>query len=122
MQHEGGTERDATFRDLVLRNQARLRGIARSYGLSETDDLLQEILLQLWRSIDRFRGDARIDTWCYRVALNTAISWRRRRAAERPAGFSRNGEVSVVPGKVDADNEAELVHKFGKTLSEIDRA
>ena len=41
------------------------------------DDLFQEILLQLWLSIPRFRGKAKETTWIYRVALNTALVWRR---------------------------------------------
>ncbi len=38
------------------------------------NDLFQEIVLQLWRSFPSFRGEAKITTWMYRIALNTAIS------------------------------------------------
>jgi RNA polymerase sigma-70 factor, ECF subfamily len=38
------------------------------------NDLFQEIVLQLWRSFSSFRGEAKITTWMYRIALNTAIS------------------------------------------------
>ncbi|GCC52579.1 RNA polymerase subunit sigma-70 [Chryseotalea sanaruensis] len=38
------------------------------------NDLFQEIVLQLWRSFPTFRGEAKITTWMYRIALNTAIS------------------------------------------------
>lgn len=34
-------------------------------------------MLQIWRSLKRFEGRSSVDTWCYRVALNTALSWRR---------------------------------------------
>lgn len=37
-------------------------------------DLFQEIVFQLWKSFHRFRGDSKISTWIYRVALNTAIT------------------------------------------------
>lgn len=38
------------------------------------NDLFQEIVLQLWKSFPSFRGEAKITTWMYRIALNTAIS------------------------------------------------
>ncbi len=53
--------------------------VVNAYGASpeEQEDLFQEILLQLWLSIPRFRGKAKETTWIYRVALNTALVWRR---------------------------------------------
>lgn len=42
------------------------------------NDLFQEIVLQLWKSFPTFRGEAKITTWMYRIALNTAISGYRR--------------------------------------------
>lgn len=39
----------------------------------ERCDLYQEIVLQLWLAYESFRGEAKISTWIYRVALNTAI-------------------------------------------------
>jgi RNA polymerase sigma-70 factor (ECF subfamily) len=64
--------------------------VARAYTLNQEDcqDLAQEILLQVWRSLPRFQGRASASTWCYRVALNTALGWRRkehrRKARQRP--------------------------------------
>lgn len=63
---------------------------ARAYTFTSEDrqDLTQEILLELWRSLPRFQGRASASTWIYRVALNTAIRWRRkerrRQAGRRP--------------------------------------
>jgi len=54
--------------------------VARAYTLNKEDcqDLAQEILLQVWRSLPQFQGRASASTWCYRVALNTALRWHRR--------------------------------------------
>ena len=65
------------FEQLLSSNEPRLKRIAHSYGGADWQDLLQEIHLQLWRSRDRFRGDSEASTWLYRVALNTALSFRR---------------------------------------------
>ena len=43
----------------------------------DKNDLFQEILLQIWRSMPSFEGRCKETTWMYRVALNTARAWRR---------------------------------------------
>jgi RNA polymerase sigma-70 factor (ECF subfamily) len=55
--------------------------VAYLYCANEADrqDLMQDILIQLWRSFGRFDGRSRFSTWMYRVSLNVAISWRRAR-------------------------------------------
>ena len=69
------------FVELVEKNQGIIHKVCNMYCDSSQDrnDLFQEILLQLWRSYAHFRGDSRISTWMYRVALNTAISGLRKR-------------------------------------------
>src|SRR5947209_19748052 len=76
-------DQQAIFLDLLAQNHGRWRAIARGYAGPEAEDLFQEILLQVWRSLRSFRGDSAPNTWCYRVALNTALSWRRSRRARR---------------------------------------
>src|SRR4051794_9633730 len=65
------------FQELLRANAGRWRAIARSYAGRDEDDLFQEILLQIWRSLAPFEGKSALGTWCYRVALNSAMSWRR---------------------------------------------
>ncbi len=68
------------FIRLVTENRGMLYKVCRMYGDTGPDrqDLFQEIIIQLWRSFPRFRGEARVSTWLYRIALNTAISDLRR--------------------------------------------
>ncbi len=56
-------------------------------GPEDREDLLQEILHQVWISIPSFKETAKATTWVYRVALNTALSWRRKEG-KRPRGRS----------------------------------
>lgn len=69
-------EQEKSFVTLVKENQGLIHKVCILY---ETDkearnDLFQEIVLQLWKSFPTFRGEAKITTWMYRIALNTAIS------------------------------------------------
>ena len=59
--------------------------VARAYTWSseECQDLAQEILLQAWRSLPNFKGNAGPATWFYRVALHTAMNWQRKDKARR---------------------------------------
>jgi len=112
----------ATFHDLVQSNRARLWGIARAYGGTEADDLLQEMLLALWKALPDYRGDSQLATWCYRVALNTAASWNRgqtrRRVRER--GRAASSLIQTSPGS--GGHEESLLVKFLAGLAETDRA
>ncbi len=82
---------------------------------------MQEILLQIWRSLPTLRDDAPADTWCYRVALNTAISWTR--SADRRRAISASSlEAEQATGAVDGHDSFELLQRFLDTLSETDRA
>ena len=79
------------YEDLLQRYLPSLCRLAWSYARDgrEVDDLLQEIAMALWTALPRFRGDSSERTWLYRVAHNTAISFRanRRRSIshEQPA-------------------------------------
>ena len=69
------------FIELIERHEAAIGRVCRSFCSTAEDreDLRQEILLNLWRGWKRYRPDHKAVTWVYRVALNTAISWRRHR-------------------------------------------
>ncbi len=73
-------EHTAIFRKWVEQYTNLMARVARAYTHTEQDceDLIQEILFQLWRSIPRFEHKAAPSTWIYRVALNTALAWQRK--------------------------------------------
>jgi RNA polymerase sigma-70 factor, ECF subfamily len=51
---------------------------AYAFTAMDKDDLFQEIVFQVWRSIPSFRGESAPSTWLYRISLNTAINWKRK--------------------------------------------
>lgn len=63
------------FESIIESSYGRIRYIARQYaGSAAAEDLTQEILLQLWRSYKDYRGGAKVETWIYQVAINTAVT------------------------------------------------
>lgn len=67
------------YKDWLSRHSSILFKIVSVYTRSEMDrdDLFQEIAIQIWESIPRFRNDCAESTWIYRIALNTALKWTR---------------------------------------------
>lgn len=76
---------DARFLKLIADNRGRLLKICRVYAWSpaDQDDLYQEMLFQLWRALPNLREEAYANTWLYRIALNTAISFVRKDKSRR---------------------------------------
>ena len=75
------SERERLFVRLFEQNRAGLRRLCYSYlrSASEIDDLFQEIMTNVWNNLPKFRGEASLSTWVYRIAVNTALIHRRRR-------------------------------------------
>jgi RNA polymerase sigma-70 factor (ECF subfamily) len=74
------SERDRIFNDWLADHKGILFKVVHAYAFEHADrqDLFQEIVIQIWRSVDAFLGESSVPTWMYRVALNTAIAWTRK--------------------------------------------
>ena len=117
-------KRQAQFRELLERSHARWAGIARAYANpTDQDDLVQEIALQVWRSLDKFAGRSSLDTWAYRVALNTALTWRRKAASRKKQLAPSTADVAELPGHRGSEEDVtRALDRFLALLSDADRA
>ena len=112
-------EQPQQFERLLAANSGRLQHIARCYTFGhEAEDLLQEIHLQLWRSRHSFAGTSHVNTWLYRVALNTAISFRRRR--KHPTVSMEHPDR--LPANSDPDDSMHLLYEFLQSLNAVNRS
>lgn len=111
---EGETDADLVRRcldgerrafDLLYRRHASAtqRRLARLCGADEVEDLLQQVFLEAFRSLPRYRGEASFSTWLYRITVNIAMTALRRRS-RRGVEASTDAEMSAIAA-VDASPE-----------------
>lgn len=92
-QHEAFDVLFVRHRQDVTRLAARMLGSGALFGAVDLEDVVQEVFLQVFRSLHGFRGQARLSTWIYRIALNVVLM-HRRSAQSRPVLV---GEQAAAP-------------------------
>jgi len=80
---------EAAFRTLVARFQGRVYHTAYSLlrSAEEAEDVAQEVFVEVYQTIGRFRGTSALSTWLYRLATSRALQHRRRQQARKRFGF-----------------------------------
>jgi RNA polymerase sigma-70 factor (ECF subfamily) len=110
------------FIQIINENRGTIRSLCKIYYGSNEDqkDAFQDIILQLWKSFDTFRGESEISTWIYRVSLNTILTKIKK----------EKKSVTVEPIDLDhlyfpnakADDNVELLFIIIQSLKDIDKA
>lgn len=99
--------------------------MANSYckDVDDREDLIQEIILQLWQAFPSFKPDYKLSTWMYRIALNVAIS-AYRKASKRGQIIMPLSETAIYleEDNSEASDNRDLLQSLIKELKEIDRA
>ncbi|MCO4294687.1 sigma-70 family RNA polymerase sigma factor [Solitalea sp. MAHUQ-68] len=112
---------------LLEKNKGLIYKVANSYCKNNEDrkDLVQEIIIQLWRSFDRYDHNYKLSTWMYRVALNTAISFYRKENKRKDVSLPLMEEfIEVAEENLSEDLETNigLLQQFINELKELDKA
>lgn len=87
-------------------------------------DLVQEIILQLWKSFPKYNPNYKLSTWSYRIALNVSISYVRK-TTNRNKAINRYGEFieyKVEDKPFQEDGNLNKLYKALEILNPIDRA
>jgi len=73
------------FKALVENHQALVLNTCRGFLHNEDDalDVAQDVFIEAYRSIKKFRGDSRISTWLYRIAVNKSLNFIRKNKKHR---------------------------------------
>lgn len=116
--HNPETQR-AAFGQVVTHYSRRLYWQIRRMVLSHDDanDLLQNTFVKAWTNIDYFRGEARLSTWLYRIALNETLTFLSRQQTENRVSLD-DPEAAMVE-RLEADayfSGDEVQKKFQRAL------
>lgn len=111
---------------IVEQNKGIIYKVARSYCITQDDreDLIQEIIVQLWRSIDTYNSAYKASTWMYRIALNVAISSFRKDKKVKHEHVDINDVYLRCEQDVEQHEEKDVqqLYVFINQLSNVDKA
>jgi RNA polymerase sigma-70 factor (ECF subfamily) len=119
-------DRKTRFLGLLEQNQDIVHKICGLYARNTDDrkDLGQEIICQLWKSYQSFKGDAKFTTWMFRVALNTALlnSRRNRRTVRIESLKDQHGNIPCEAGNQERHGRIRGLYEAIYRLPPLDRA
>jgi RNA polymerase sigma-70 factor, ECF subfamily len=106
----------AAFQALVERHRSMVYRVAYQFAGNHYDaeDIAQEVFIKVYRSLDKFRHDAQVTSWLYRIVMNACIDHRRRQVPSGSAPFGEEAEqkllntVEETPGPEDRAYAGEL--------------
>lgn len=95
----------AAFEQLINEHQKRIFSIAYRVAGNPDDaaDMAQEVLVKIFKNINKFKGDSKFSTWIYRVATNTCLDELKR--LKRHKAYSLDQELETEDGAVSVDVE-----------------
>jgi len=114
------------FQALVERHRSMVYRVAYQFAGNHHDaeDIAQEVFIKVYRSLDRFRQDAQLTSWMYRIVMNACIDHRRRQRPAVAAAFGEEAEQRMLNTPEDRPGPEERAYagELGQVLeSEIGR-
>lgn len=115
------------FLDMLEKHIGIIIKISRAYAYDneERKDLMQDVILELWKSFKRFDGSCKISTWVYRISLNISMNYKRKRS--RTFMFTSLGdfkEYEIASWIADSDeySQLDILYSSIGQLNEINKA
>lgn len=115
------------FLSVVQSNKGIIYKVANSYCKNSEDrkDLVQEIIIQLWKSFDNYDDNFRHSTWMYRISLNVAISFYRKENTRRKIANPLTDGIINFPDKEgfeDKETDLGILQQMISQLKDLDKA
>ncbi|WP_291856443.1 RNA polymerase sigma factor [Marinilabilia sp.] len=101
-------KKEELFNKIVAENSDRIRRICAFYNANTHDqqDMCQEVLVNIWNSLDNFRGESALSTWIYRIAVNTSLQYTGK--AYKNMKLIVNADTGILSNVLD---DGEMAHK-----------
>jgi RNA polymerase sigma-70 factor (ECF subfamily) len=110
----------AAFQLLVEQHRSMVYRVAYQFAGNHHDaeDIAQEVFIKVYRSLDRFRQDAQLTSWLYRIVMNACIDHRRRHhpAASAPFGEEAEARLQNTPEEAPGPEDCAYAGELGEVL------
>jgi RNA polymerase sigma-70 factor (ECF subfamily) len=121
------SEKSAIFLSVIETHKGIIYKVANAYCLHAEDrkDLIQEIIVQLWKSFDRYNDQYKYTTWMYRISLNVAISfYRKENSRKKWTDTLSDNILDLVDENAIHETDKNIGHlkQFIAGLKELDKA
>ncbi len=117
--------KEQEFLSRIEKHKGILYKVSKMYmdNIDDQEDLFQEIVCQLWKAYDSFKGESQFSTWMYRVAINTAIVFlkKEKRKVDKYELPSTNIREEENDSEVK-EKQIEYFYKAVQKLEKIDKA
>lgn len=112
------------FEDIIVVHKGIIFKIAKAYsnGNYDFDDLFQEITLQIWRSLPNFKNNSKLSTYIYRIALNTAINFKKKNSKDSRIDISEYQIADPRINRSETTEEIDLLYKAIQSLPKDEKA
>lgn len=119
-------EQQKLFQNILEQHKGILFKVARTYCRDEDDrqDLIQEIMIQIWQSLHKYNDKFQITTWLYRISLNVAISHYRKSKVRNDKFITLKEDFTQIEAADSGEKEQLLLQleRFVSELKEMDKA
>lgn len=98
---------------------------AYAYNHEDRKDLIQDIILELWKSFEHFDGSCKISTWIYRISLNISMNYKRKRSNVflfTSLDDFKEYEITSWIGDYGAFSQLDILYNCIEKLSKINKA
>lgn len=117
------TEKETRFKEVFQANSRKIFHLCYGYtgDNDSANDLMQETFLKVWQNLEKFRNQAMISTWIYRIAVNTCLSWLR--VEKRQAKDELTDNIIETHAEVysEKNEQVALLYKCISQLEENER-
>ena len=114
------------FHQVIEQHKGILFKVAKAYCQNEEDrqDLLQEMMIHIWKSLHKYNNAFAVTTWLYRICLNVAISFYRKSQTRQHLTVPLGAEISSISSEESSEKQLQLIllERFIYELNDLDKA
>lgn len=113
--------KEQEFLSRIDQHKGMLFKVSKMYmdNRDDQEDLFQEIVCQLWKAYDSFKGESQFSTWMYRVAINTAIVFLKKE--KRKVDKYELSSTNIREEESDSEEKEKQIEHFYKAVQKLEK-